>query len=428
MDKKKLLALIAKKNERKAALAKQAETCEDVETLRKINTDLETLNEEIRSLQEMADGIVDTLPAAAPAADSLADPDQRTAAVTGQIPGAVVAGAKAQEQRGGTAATAELKEKYEKRGADLKAKIPTTFDVNELPELRSVAIASGTLVVPTHFSDTLNPAFNQISGLIDAVNAVPLNGGEAYEKGFEIAHGEGGYTTETGEYHETDPVIDYVSINKAKITAYTEITDEATKLPNVDYQALVARNIGLSLRRKITRQIIIGTTGANSITGIFNAPEKVIPAVSDIEISEIDEDTLDKIVFSYGGEEDVEGGAYLILNKADLAAFAKVRGADGHKLYTITLNGNTGTISSDQSYSVTFVINGVCPSIADATMGTYCMAYGMVRAYEMPIFSPVTVEESRDYKFRTGQVAYRGSVWAGGNVAMYKGFVRVKKA
>lgn len=91
MDKKKLLALIAKKNERKNTLTKQAETCEDVATLRSLNTEMDTLNEETRSLQELADSIPDEK-----------DPDEtnlRTAAVNGQIPGVVVSNAKAQEQR-----------------------------------------------------------------------------------------------------------------------------------------------------------------------------------------------------------------------------------------------------------------------------------------------------------------------------------------
>jgi HK97 family phage major capsid protein len=86
MNKKKLLALIAKKNERKNALVKQAETCEDVATLRSLNAELDGLNEEIRQLQEMADGMPEDT-----------DPDGRTAAVTGQIPGVVVASAAAQE-------------------------------------------------------------------------------------------------------------------------------------------------------------------------------------------------------------------------------------------------------------------------------------------------------------------------------------------
>lgn len=89
MNKKKLLALIAKKNERKAALVSQADTCEDVATLRSINGELDTLNEEIRSLQELADSIPD-------------ENDEtvlRTAAVNGEIPGVVVSGVQSQQQR-----------------------------------------------------------------------------------------------------------------------------------------------------------------------------------------------------------------------------------------------------------------------------------------------------------------------------------------
>jgi HK97 family phage major capsid protein len=89
MDKKKLLALIAKKNERKNALVKQAETCEDVATLRSLNSELDTLNEEIRSLQELADSIP----------DEDGEVIERTAAVNEEIPGVVVSNAKGQEKR-----------------------------------------------------------------------------------------------------------------------------------------------------------------------------------------------------------------------------------------------------------------------------------------------------------------------------------------
>ncbi|MFD3271513.1 phage major capsid protein [Paenibacillus dendritiformis] len=428
MNKKKLLELIAKKEARKAELAGKANTSEDVKELRSINAELETLNGEIVELR----GIVDAMDE-----DEEAEQREQTSTVEGQ------------EQRGGSPVgrtqilasyglgtpsgeeqrNKDLEQKYEQRGADLKAKRAVEFELDELPEFRAVTIGAGTLVVPKHYSDTLNPTFNEVSSLIDTVNAIPLNGGESYEKGFVIGYGEGDYTTETGDYEETDPKFGYVSIGKAKITAYTEMSDESLKLPNINYQSLVAKNISTAIRKKISRQIVAGAGGANAITGIFKAPANVIPTESDIEIANIDETTLDKIVFSYGGEEDVEGGAYLILSKKDLAAFAAIRGNDGKKLYNITLNGNTGTISSDASYSVNFIINSACPSLSDAgtAADTYCMAYGMPRVYELPIFSALTVEESRDYKFRSGQVAFRGSIWVGGNVAAYKGFNRIKK-
>lgn len=321
---------------------------------------------------------------------------------------------------------AEL-ERIEKRGNDLKNKRAVTFEINELPELRAVSLGSSNLVAETKYSSTLNDTFNQVSSTIDLVSAVPLMGGESYEKGFVTGYGEGDYTTETGNYNETDATFDYVSIGKAKITAYTEMSDEAIKLPNINYQELVKKNIVIAIRKKISKQILAGAGGANALTGIFNAPTNVIPAETDLTITEIDADTLDKIVFGYGGEEDVEGTGYLLLNKKDLAKFAEIRTSTGEKLYKITLNGNTGTISSSDSFRVPFIINSACKATADASANEYCMAYGMLSSYEMPIFSALTVEESRDFKFRTGQIAYRGSVWAGGNVAAYKGFIRVKK-
>ncbi len=428
MNKKKLQAMLAKKEARKAELATKANASEDVKELRGINTELEGLNTEIVELRGMIEAMPDDT------APGTEEPlEQRSAG------GPVGASQVVATFTGGTAPASEARgtvdktvvATYEKRGEDLKAGKAVTVPYNETAEERSVNLAGGTLVNPKQYSNTLNGMFNEVSGLIDQVNAVPLPGGESYTQAFEVSGSEGDYTAETGNYVEGDPVVDYVEIGKAKITAYSEITDEAGKLPSINYQALVSKNVRNAIRKKITKQLIAGAGGANAITGIFNAPVNVIPVASDIEISEIDADTLDKIVFAYGGDENVEGVAALILNKADLAAFAAIRDANGRKLYKIKLDadGNGGSITSDESFAVPFIINSACPALSAAgtVADTYCMAYGKLMAYEMPIFSPLTIEMSRDYKFRTGQIAYRGSVWVGGNVASYKGFARIKK-
>jgi len=322
-------------------------------------------------------------------------------------------------------------EAYEQRGTKLKKREAVEYGIDEMPELRAIAIGNNNLIVNNYSAKTMNPTFNEVSSVIDVVNSVPLMGGESYNKGFIVESGEGDYTSETEDYTDIDPVTDFVNIGKAKITAYAEMTDESMKLSEISYQDMVRASIQTALRKKIAKQIIMGAGGSNSIVGIFKAPANVIPVDSDIIISEIDETTLDKIVFNYGGSENVEGGAYLILNKLDLAAFAAVRSTDGKKLYTIKLddNGNTGKISSDMSYEIRFIINSACPALSavGTANDTYCMAYGKPAAYEMPMFSPVTVEESRDFKFKSGQICFRGSVWVGGNVAAYKGFARVKK-
>jgi len=325
-----------------------------------------------------------------------------------------------------------LKTKYEKRGQDLKDKKKVTFDMRtELPISRAITVASGSLVIPNQTSNTLNPTFNQVSSIVDLVHAVPMMGGETYTKGFKVPVIDlADYTPENTAYKNTDSIWDKVTISKTAITDYTEISKQSIKLPNIDYQSQVGTDLRNTLRRKIAREIITGDGEAGHFVGIFNAPANVIPLDSDLAISEIDADTLDQIVFGYGGDEDVEGTAYLILSKKDLAAFASIRTADGKKLYKIVTNGNTGTISSDGSFSVNYVINSICPalSLESTASNAYCMVYGILNNYEMPVFSNIDVEMSTDYKFGEGMVAYSGDVYSGGNVAAYKGFLRIKKA
>ena len=324
-----------------------------------------------------------------------------------------------------------LRVKFEQRGQDLKDKKKVSFDArNELPITRSVLVSSGALVVPNQYSNTLNETFNQVSSVVDLVNAVPMTGGETYTKGFKKPVIDlPDYTSEAAAYKNVDFVWDKVTIAKTYITDYTEISKQAIKLPNIDYQSQIGTGLRNSLRRKMAREIMIGDGAAGHFTGIFNAPENVIPKASDLEISKIDADTLDLIVFNYGGDEDVEGTAHLILSKKDLSAFAAIRATDGKKLYKITVNGNTGTISSDGSFSVNYVINSACPVLTNSATAadTYCMAYGNLKNYEMPVFSDIDVEMSTDYKFGEGMVAYAGDIYSGGNVAAYKGMLRIKK-
>ena len=325
----------------------------------------------------------------------------------------------------------ELQARYEKRGQDLKDRKKVTFDIRrELPIARSITVASSNLVVPGQYSDQLNPTFNQVSSLIDLVHAVPMKGGETYTKGFKKPVTDlPDYTPEATQYKNVDSIWDKVTISKTYITDYTEISKQSIKLPNIDYQSQVGGDLRSALRRKISREILVGDGEAGHFVGIFNAPANVIPADSDLTIDKIDADTLDKIVFGYGGDEDVEGTAYLILNKNDLAKFATIRSSDGKKLYKIVVNGNTGTISSEDSFSVNFVLNSTCPafSLDTTAAGSYCMAYGNLNNYEMPVFSDIDVEMSTDYKFGEGMVAYAGDVYSGGNVAAWKGFLRIKK-
>ena len=202
-----------------------------------------------------------------------------------------------------------------------------------------------------------------------------------------------------------------------------EITEELLKLSAADYDAEVVNGVTIASRKKISREILVGDGTAGHLIGIFSSNATAIDSTTDISIDEINEDTLDDIIYGFGGDEDVEAASTLILNKRDLKAFSKLRDANGKKIYTIVNNGNTGTIDT-----IPFIINSACSAISNgATSGQYCMAYGPLTNYLLTIFSQMDVQRSTDYKFKQGMIANRSSVFVGGNVVSYNGFLRIKK-
>lgn len=321
---------------------------------------------------------------------------------------------------------------YDKRGKALKDGAGVRFSARiATPSVKASLSVEQTAPV-VHTAPDLNQTVNPVSALIDMVKAVPLQGGETYQRGFVKDYGAdgAGATAEGATYNGVEPSFGYVTIEKQKVTAYTEEPEEMQKLPNADYDSVIEGSVSKAIRRFLSRQILIGDGSTSNLKGIFFNPtkesERVIDPATDITtIAAIDDGTLDEIIYSFGGDEEVEGVATLILNKQDLKAFAKLRDKQGRKVYTIVNRGQTGTIDG-----VPFVINSACAAISDSKTAAeaYVMAYGYLQNYELAIFSDIDVRRSDDYKFKNGQTAFRASMFAGGSVAAWNGFIRVKKA
>jgi HK97 family phage major capsid protein len=308
-------------------------------------------------------------------------------------------------------ARSEKRKASEQRGKALKAN-------------NAVTVGAGTIVTPKHTADDIRPTFNDVSTLIDRVNVKPLIGGESFRQPYIAGYGTADYTDEGVDYATAEPTFAYADINKAKVTAYAEDSEEVLKLPAADYDGEVMKGISVASRKKISREILIGTGATNRLTGIFSAAATAIDPATDKAIATIDQGTLDEIVYSYGGDEEVEDAAVLILNKRDLKAFVKLRDGNGNRIHKVVSNGNTGSIDG-----IPFIINSACKSIASgAATGDFCMAYGPLSNYMLTIFSDTDVQRSTDYKFKQGMIAHKGSTFVGGNVVSKNGFLRVKKA
>lgn len=419
---KKLAKMIEAREAKKAQLVERSKTSEDVNELRSINAEIDDINgqiAELRSLMEQEQKAAEERKAAEDKAKAEKEAEARTAAVADDQ--AEERSAQFVQGKGFTkrdasklAGETDTEERMAKLGDDLK-------------ERRSVTVASSDIVLPKYDAKDIKPGFLEVSNLIDAVSTLALPGGESYSQPYEKGTAAGDYTAEGADYAEADVTFGHADIAKAKVTAYSEMTEELEKLPAAPYAQVILDGIQKSVRKKLAAEILVGTGAANHLVGIFSDKADAIDAATDVEIAKIDNTTLDNIVFSYGGDEAVEGQCVLILNKKDLKAFSAVRTTDGKPFYNIVVSGNggSGTINT-----IPFIINSACGSIADSktTSGAYCMAYGNLKNYQLTVFSQLEVKRSDDFKFKSGVIAHRGSVFVGGNVVSYNGFVRIKKA
>lgn len=305
-------------------------------------------------------------------------------------------------------------------------------------EERAVVL-DDTILIPKHKSNTVNALpFNEVSSILDLVKITPFPNGNSYEVPFEYETDEADYTEEVeaggtgGDYHEVGVKFDSSKIKKAKVTTYSEISKEFLKTPSANYAERVQVNVVKSIYKKIAKDIVVGAGGDNAIQGILTQPAKVQNDKGqqrdnrvidkDIELSELDGNTINDIVFSYGGDNDVEEGQVLLMHKMTLNEFSKMRDGNGNKIYDIKTYGSTFTIDGIRG-----VFSAHIKPFSQATQGEYFMAYGSPQAYELALFGNIEVEESIHYKFRQGLISYRADEFIGGNLTAYKSWIRVKK-
>lgn len=389
--------------ERRAALLTEAQKSETTaERFAEIRSEVERLNFTIETAQKAE-------------TDAQREEELRAARKPNGAP-APADGVIFDQRNAPDAKSKEAAEKIEKRAAALKK--------GDKASIETRAVASTVTALSSVASDTINPAFEQVGTLDKLVNEVRLVGvgAESYKKPFIKTIGEGGITAEGAAYATAEPTFDYAPINKVKITAYAEVNEEVEKLPAADYVAEVENAVVGAWRKKVISQIVNGS-GKNELVGIVNAPENIVAADQRKTIATIDENTLDNIIFDYGGDEDVEGDAYLILNKLSLKEFAKVKGTDKKRAYEIIVRGNTGTING-----IPFVCTSKLAAFGNVTAGAPYMLYGKLKGYELAYFTDLDVEKSTDYKFKEGVIAFKVSGFVGGSPAMYNGFMSVQKA
>mgnify|MGYP001082594211 FL=1 len=292
-----------------------------------------------------------------------------------------------------------------------------------MAETRSVLINGGKLATPTEVSGINDVVGPHVSSIVDLVKVVDCGGMGSNKVAYVKTDAAAADAQTEGAAATTkEPVFDAVTITPTSVAVLAYISRQVQKQSPLLYEAKVREQALLALRKK----------AASLITDQLKASKLVTTQNATLDTGKkgvINEKTLRSLVLAFGGDEGVEGGAVLFLNKADLVAFGDVRGTNEKKaVYEIepdTDNPNTGIIK-DGGLSVRYCLNSnltACAGTAQTSSAVKTMFYGIPAALELDLFSDYEIAVSADFAFDKLLDTIRGDVELGADVVAQGGFV-----
>jgi len=248
--KKKLLTLIAAKNERKTAISTQADKSTDVTELRGLNAEVDTINAEIRSLQEMIDGITET-----PA-------NERTAAVNGTIPGVVASGIKGQEQRKTVDETELEYRKAFQNFVTTGAPIPAELRIDANTLTTDIASAIPTVMI------------NRIVEKLESTGMIlPLITRTSFASGVAIptysVKPVATFVLEGASSDRQNKTTGTITFSKFKLRCEISMSMEASTMAIAAFEAAFERQVVEAMVKAIEGKIISTSDGLTSPKGIL---------------------------------------------------------------------------------------------------------------------------------------------------------------
>lgn len=313
----------------------------------------------------------------------------------------------------------------EEMGKALAAHERVAFQPRDVLEgLRTNSLTfTGTLVSPTGGGSDIHDGNNaQVTTLSNQVRVETFEGLSGWEEPYlkSIQEATAGSVTTVGGTTRTasDPVFKKSKLTATEIQVTSFVDKNINRLSPANYAAKVQTYAMKALLRKCNHQIINGDAQAShEMFGIINAKntdaESIFQTMAGI--TAINEDTLRDLVMGYGGDEEVYSGGRLVLTKANLDAFGKIKIAkdDNRKLYKIVSQGNTGTIEEGGL---------IVPYTIASAIGANTLAYGDPQTYLLGLFGPYSIRIDESVKSVERMIAILGDALVGGNLVADKGF------
>lgn len=272
-------------------------------------------------------------------------------------------------------------------------------------ETRAVLVSSGKIATPTEVDGINENGFVGVSSIIDLVKVVNCEGMGKNRIAYTLTDTVAAEQTEGGAAGGTGATFDFVDITPESIAVMDSISKQTKKQSPLQYESKVKEKAMLALRKKAAEIVTTKVLASKNL--------------ATQSVTALDQNAVRDIVLNYGGDEGVDGAAYLFLNKADLITLGKVRGSNEKKAVFEIIpdaNPNTGTIK-DGGTIVKYCLN------KNLTEGT--LLYGQPKNIELDLFSNYEIAVSDDFYFDKLMDAIRGDVELGAEVVAPKGIVKI---
>lgn len=290
---------------------------------------------------------------------------------------------------------------------------------------RAAVLSSSTGVVgPTGVGGINDAQGIAVSDFIDLIKVTDCTGMNAYKVAYMTTDPTAGDITEGTVPTESEPSFGSVTLEPASKGLIAYISREIRKQSPLQYEQKVNECTTRALRRILSKMAVdaVVASGLNttlSLTGASGAALFTPHLLSDI-------------ILAYGGDEGVDGAAVLVLNKADLKAFAAVRGTNEYlPVYSIIpdpANPSGGVIKDNNGLSCRYCLSKDVAALSTMSLTSSAkksMFYGNPQCAEMALWGGVEVDVNDGYKFGEGLLTIRAEVTADADVTTYNGFVVV---
>lgn len=300
---------------------------------------------------------------------------------------------------------------------------------------KQITLATGTLVQPTGAGSAIrDPLGNVVSSIVDEVYIQDLTGMTAFLEPYVISEvdakgGKVATTAGTARTGSADPKFGVAKISPYELTVTSYVDKNISRLSPANYYEKIRSMAMRAMRRKLSDLIVNGDgQGSPDMFGIKNAKNMASENIfAALEITGgVTEDLLTELFFAYGGDETIGANARLYLNKADLRALGKIRGAqDKKKVFSFqpeSGNPNRGMIV-DGGTMIPYAINSFLTALDGAGTSAQTMVYGDPMNYEVGLFGEFTIRVDESVKAVERMYTILGDAMVGGNLVVDKGFV-----